>query len=52
MSDLFTMVMMVDIKSISGTFAGLKKEIEGHGQKEGLSIVVQHEEIFRAMHRV
>ncbi len=52
MSDLFTMVMLVDIKGISGAFAGLKKELEGHGQKEGLSIVVQHEEIFRAMHRV
>ncbi len=52
MSDLFTMVMLVDIKGISGVFADLKKELEGHGQKEGLSIVVQHEEIFRAMHRV
>ncbi|MEI6218451.1 MAG: ACT domain-containing protein [bacterium] len=52
MSDLFTMVMLVDIKGISGVFAELKKELEDHGQDEGLSIVVQHEEIFRAMHRV
>jgi ACT domain-containing protein len=52
MSDLFTMVMLVDIKGISGVFATLKAELEEHGQKAGLSIVVQHEEIFRAMHRV
>lgn len=52
MSDLFTMVMLVDIKGIAGTFAQLQKDIEAHGRREGLSIVVQHEEIFRAMHRV
>lgn len=52
MSDLFTMVMLVDIKGIEGKFAALKQELEGHGAHEGLSIIVQHEEIFRAMHRV
>ena len=52
MSDLFTMVMLVDIKGIEGAFAGLKQALEDHGRKEGLSIVVQHEEIFRAMHRI
>lgn len=52
MSDLFTMVMLVDIKGVAGTFAALKQELEAHGKKEGLSIIVQHEEIFRAMHRI
>ena len=52
MSDLFTMVMLVDIKGINVPFAELKQNLEDHGQKEGLSIIVQHEEIFRAMHRV
>ena len=52
MSDLFTMVMVVDIRGITGAFAELKRELEEHGEKAGLSIVVQHEEIFRAMHRV
>jgi ACT domain-containing protein len=52
MSDLFTMVMLVDIKGIDGKFAALKQELEEHGNHEGLSIIVQHEEIFRAMHRV
>lgn len=52
MSDLFTMVMLVDIKGITVTFGGLKRDLEAHGAKQGLSIIVQHEEIFRAMHRV
>jgi ACT domain-containing protein len=46
------MVMLVDIKGIACKFSKLKQELEGHGNKEGLSIIVQHEEIFRAMHRV
>ncbi len=52
MSDLFTMVMLVDIKGINCKFAALKQELEAHGAKQELSIIVQHEEIFRAMHRV
>lgn len=52
MSDLFTMVMLVDIKGITVTFAQLRQDLEDHGRKEALSIIVQHEEIFRAMHRV
>ena len=52
MSDLFTMVMLVDIKGISVSFADLQQELAEHGQREALSIIVQHEEIFRAMHRV
>jgi ACT domain-containing protein len=52
MSDLFTMVMLVDIKGCTVPFRKLKLELESHGRAEGLSVIVQHEEIFRAMHRV
>ena len=52
MSDLFTMVMLVDIKGISVSFAALKADLEAHGRDAGMSIIVQHEEIFKAMHRV
>lgn len=52
MSDLFTMVMLVDIKGITVPFARLKVVLESHGRSSGLSIIVQHEEIFQAMHRV
>jgi len=52
MSDLFTMVMLVDIKDIHVSFAELKNDLEKHGRLSDLSIIVQHEEIFKAMHRV
>lgn len=52
MSDLFTMVMLVDINQASAPFATLKAELEAHGRGEDLVILVQHEDIFRAMHRV
>lgn len=52
MSDLFTMLMSVEIDGLRGTFADLKKELEMHGEREDLSILIQREDIFRAMHRV
>lgn len=52
MSDLFTMVMLVDIGGIQVPFARLKADLERHGQESGLSVIVQHEELFKAMHRV
>lgn len=52
MSDLFTMIMLVDIKGISVDFARLQQDLAEHGRTAGLSIIVQHEELFRAMHRV
>jgi ACT domain-containing protein len=52
MSDLFTMVMLVDIKDIDIPFADLKRDLEAHGRVSDLSIIVQHEELFKAMHRV
>jgi len=52
MSDLFTMVMLVDIKGISVPFFKLKATLEAYGRSSGLSIIVQHEEIFRTMHRI
>jgi ACT domain-containing protein len=52
MSDLFTMVMLVDIRGVKVPFATLKTALEEHGREAGLSVIVQHEEIFKAMHRV
>ena len=49
---LFTMLMVVDIAGMEGTFADLKQELENHGQANALSILVQREEIFHAMHRL
>lgn len=52
MSGLFTMTMLTDIAGITVAFAELKAELEAHGRQQGLSIIVQHEDLFRAMHRV
>ena len=52
MSGLYTMIMLTDIAAITAPFADLKKELEEHGRAQGLSVIVQHEDLFRAMHRV
>lgn len=52
MSDLFTMVMLVDIKKITVPYSRLKATLEAYGRSSGLSIIAQHEEIFQAMHRI
>jgi len=49
---LFTMLMVVDTAGMEGSFADLKRELETHGQQQALSILLQREEIFHAMHRL
>ncbi len=49
---LFTMLMVVDIAEMNGSFSDLKRELEAHGNANALSILVQREEIFHAMHRL
>lgn len=52
LSGLFTMAMRVDIKNANCDFAELKTDLDEFGAEIGMSIIVQHEEIFMAMHRV
>ncbi|MFO7534612.1 MAG: ACT domain-containing protein [Kiritimatiellia bacterium] len=52
LSGLFTMIMIADIAASASPFADLKKELGEHGRGQGLSVMVQHEDLFRAMHRV
>ena len=52
MSDMFTMIMMIDIDKINvgfGDFAALMQEF---GQGIGMDIRVMHEDIFNSMHRI
>ena len=48
----FTMIMMVDISGNTVTFAELAKKMEEAGNARNLSIRVQREDIFEAMHRI
>lgn len=50
LQEYFTMVMLVDLADKD--FAGIASALEEAGKKQGLSIRVQREEIFNAMHRI
>ena len=52
MQGYFTMMMVVDVSGCSVPLAELCKAMDAKGQEMGLSIRVQREDIFEAMHRV
>ena len=49
MQEFFTMTMLV---KTSGSFAELQAALDAKGQEMGLSIRIQREDIFTAMHRI
>ena len=52
MQGYFTMMMVVDVSNSSAPVAELVKIMEEKGREMGLSIRLQREDIFEAMHRV
>ena len=50
--DFFTMIMMVDLGQSPLTFHELSKRLAERGEKLGVKIEIQREEIFKAMHRI
>ena len=48
----FTMVMMVDTSGCKMAFAELSKLLQEEGEHTGLSVRIQREDIFEAMHRI
>ncbi len=52
MQELFTMVMVVDISNSKADFFKLVEELDALGQKIGVQIHTQHEDIFNSMHRI
>ena len=52
MDGLFTMTVLVDVSGSSCSFDEIRDTLSAHGEKEGLSIRIQREDIFTAMHRV
>ena len=48
----FAMVMMVDASACPLPFDRLARALDEAGQEQGLSIRIQREEIFEAMHRI
>lgn len=52
MGDRFTMIMSVDVEKASVSFAELKEALTQLGRSMELSIHIQREEIFDAMHTI
>jgi ACT domain-containing protein len=52
LQDVFTMIMMVDIRDSPVGFDELKRRLRELGTEIGLAIDAQHEDVFRFMHRV
>ena len=52
MQGYFTMMMVVDVSKSTCPIAELAKKLEEKGKEMNLSIRLQREEIFKAMHRV
>lgn len=52
MSDFFTLMMIVDISTSKTDFNLLKTQLTAAADKMGFRLYVQHEEIFKSMHRI
>lgn len=52
LQDVFAMMMLVDITSMSTDFSALSDRMTALGNELGLSIHTMHEDIFNSMHRI
>lgn len=52
LDEFFTMIMLVDLEKIDISFQELTEELEQIGQDIGVSVKIQHKDIFDAMHQI
>lgn len=52
MQNCFVMIMMTDVSKSSQTIAQINSRLKAVGEKIGLDVRVQHEDIFNCMHRI
>ena len=52
LQDFFAMIMLVDLSEATDGIAQLAKDCAELGKEIGMSIYLQHEDIFNAMHTV
>ena len=52
LQDMFTMMMLVDIEASNADFPKLSDRLSKEGDKLGVEIRIQLEDIFQAMHRI
>ena len=51
-STCFTMMMVVDLAGCQGSFEQLRTDITAYGEARDLSLRIQREDIFDAMHKL
>ncbi len=52
LQEYFTMMMLVDLSAMNISLVELKDILDEKGLNLGVSIKVQHEDIFHSMHRI
>jgi len=52
LKEFFTIMLLIDISNSNLDFEGIKQELIHTGEQFDLKVVVQHEEIFKTMHRI
>lgn len=52
LDEYFAMIMLVDLSNATQKLADLAEECAEMGEKIGMSVRLQHEDIFNAMHSV
>ncbi|HEY5562025.1 MAG TPA: ACT domain-containing protein [Clostridiaceae bacterium] len=52
LSSYFTMIMLVDLEKTDLSFVDLKDKLIKKGEELGVSINIQHEDIFKSMHNL
>lgn len=52
MEDIFTMVMLVDLSAAEKDISVISDELEKTGDTIGVEIKIQHDKIFKSMHRI
>ena len=52
MQDMFTMIMLVSLERAETSFKAVSDTLEVLGDTLGLSIRIQHEDLFQSMHRI
>ena len=52
LDDIFTMIMLVDLKSAKSDMKSLSEKLDKIGEEIGVSIRIQHTDLFYAMHRI
>jgi len=52
MHGFFTMIMVVDVSKSGINFEQLAGKLSAKGDDMGLKIKIQHEDLFKSMHRI